>query len=626
MLSQLRKLGTQTPAVAIAGFVIVALLPLIGLNDYWQREIILIGIYTLLCSGLNLSFGYAGELALGQVAVFAAGAYISGILYNDGYTDILLGVLVAVVIAAAAGLISGIPGLRLSRWSLALVSFFFVLLIPSLVQIFSGSTGGANGLIGILAPTFFGVQLSSTTFYLVAIALTLIWMLIMRNLIVSRFGQSLRVLATSPTLAQSLGGSVYRLRVQAYVIGALPAGLAGVLYTYLTGYISPDAFTFDVLVAVLAAAVVGGANSVWGAPVGAAILVLGPLQIASFQQYSTAVYGAFLVLMGALFAGGLAGLVRGLLRRLSRWRGTALEGAGELAGPADGPALSIPGERLVISGIRKRFGELSALQGVDLVVEPGTVTAIIGSNGAGKTTLLNLISGLLRADQGHIDLEGRRLTGLPANRVSRMGVGRTFQTPIIPDTMTVLELVESGRLRHGNIGFWSAILRLPRYYQVRHRDRLAALAALSFAGLSHLAGEDAAALPLGTRRLLEVVRSVAGEPNILLLDEPAAGLDDTGLEELSTLIRRTRDAGGTVVLVEHNVPFVMQIADQVYVMDLGQVIASGPPSVVRRDQRVIDSYLGRRHAGPPAGEEAVGQEPADQKPAGQDRNPDSVTN
>ncbi|OLF06680.1 hypothetical protein BLA60_30940 [Actinophytocola xinjiangensis] len=576
----------RTPALALTGFAVVALLPQFGLADYWQRQIILVAIYTLICSGLNLSFGYAGELALGQVAVFASGAYVSAILYNHGHTDILLAFGAAVAVAAVAGLVSGLPGLRLSKWSLALVSFFFVLLIPGLVTIFESETGGSMGLSGIMSPTLFGQELDATGLYLTAIAATLVWMLVFRNLIVSRFGRFLRVLAAGPTLARSLGGSVYQLRIQAYVIGALPAGLAGVLYTYLTGFVSPEAFTLEVLIAVLAATVVGGANSVWGAPVGAAILVLGPLQAHSFELYSTAIYGVFLLVVGAVFSGGLAGIARRVTRRL--------RATGPPAPPGDQPALTIPGERLVVSGVRKRFAGLTALSGVDMTIEPGTVTAVIGPNGAGKTTLLNIVSGLLPADEGHVELAGRPLTGLPAHQVSRLGVGRTFQTPIVPDHMPVLEVVECGRLRHRGIGFPQAVLRLPGFYRIRREDRAAALAALSFAGLEHLASDDASALPLGTRRLLEVVRSVAGRPNVLLLDEPAAGLDDDGLRELGQLIRATRDAGGTVVLVEHNVPFVMDVADHVFVMELGTVIAGGPPEVVRTDQRVIDTYLGRR--------------------------------
>ncbi|MFC5751325.1 ATP-binding cassette domain-containing protein [Actinomadura rugatobispora] len=587
MRQRLSALALDTPAPAIAAFVLVALLPLFGLAGYWQQQLALIAIYTLICSGLNLSFGYAGELALGQVAVFASGSYISAILYQHGVTDILAGFAVAACLAAVTGLLTGIPGLRLSRWALALVSFFYVLLVPELLKLFESETGGTAGLAGILAPTFFGWPLGTTGFYVVAVVVTLLWLLLQRNLIVSRFGQFLRILSASPTLTESLGGSVYRLRVQAYVIGALPAGLAGVLYTYLTGFVSPEAFTLHMLIALLAATVVGGAASVWGAPVGAAILVLGPLQLKSFEEYSTLAYGVFLVVIGTAFSGGLAGLAR-------KFRDRALPGRGS-QGTVERPAdLSIPGTRMVVAGVEKSFAGLRALSGVDLTVEPGTIAAIIGPNGAGKTTLLNLVSGLLPADAGRVELAGRELTGLRAHRVSRLGVGRTFQTPVGLGSMSVLEVVESGRFRKGDIGALSAVLRLPKYHRVRKADREAAVAALSFAGLEHAAAQDAASLPLGTRRLLEVVRSVAGEPSVLLLDEPAAGLDDNELRELGMLMRRIRDAGGTVVLVEHNVPFVMDVADQVFVMELGRVIAAGPPEVVRRDQRVIDSYLGRR--------------------------------
>ncbi|GGM75287.1 ATP-binding cassette domain-containing protein [Dactylosporangium sucinum] len=594
MTARLRTVLTDTPLLVIAGFVLVAALPSLGLGFYWQRQVMLIAVYTLLCSGLNLSFGYAGELALGQVAVFASGAYVAAILFNHGHTDILLALLVATALAGVAGLISGIPGLRLSHWSLALVSFFFVLLIPSLVSILDEYTGGSAGLPGVLGPTLFGRPLFGRDFYYVAIAATLLWMLVLRNMVVSRFGAFLRVMAESPTLAESLGGSVRLLQIQAYVIGALPAGIAGVLFTYMTGFISPTTFTLSLLIAVLAATVLGGADSVWGAPVGAAILVLGPLQAASFQKYSSAVYGIFLVFVGVVFSMGLAGLARIVRRRLLLRRLARAGAAGGSGAAGELGELSIPGERLEVAGVAKAFAGLKALNGVDLTVEPGTITAIIGANGAGKTTLLNLISGVLRADAGTVTLAGRPITGLRAHQVSRLGVGRTFQTPLIPPRMTVLEVVESGRLRSGAVGLLPAILRLPRYYRVRREDRAAALVALSFAGLEHLAHQPAGSLPLGTRRLLEVVRAVAGRPHVLLLDEPAAGLDDEGLRELEMLMRRTREAGGTVVLVEHNVPFVMSVADRVHAMELGRVIASGPPDVVRRDQRVIDSYLGRR--------------------------------
>jgi branched-chain amino acid transport system permease protein len=593
--ARIRGTVAAGPWIAVTAAVIVAVLPLLGVGPYWQREIMLIGVYTLLCSGLNLSFGYANEMALGQVGMFAAGAYVTAILYDHGITDLALAILASIVLAALTGLLSGIPGLRLSHWSLAIVSFFLVLLIPSITQILQTQTGGLLGLPGIIGPTLFGQVLSNTGFYVVTVIITAGWMLVFRNMIVSPFGSSLRVLGESSTLAESLGCSAFRLKVSAYVLGALPAGIAGALFAYLTGFVSPDSFTVDVLIAVLAATVVGGADSVWGAPLGAALLVLGPLQASSFQQYSIAVYGIFLLAVGVLFSGGVVGLVRAAGRRISSRLASPAGGQGDLVPSITHVNLPIPGESLTVSGVKKSFAGLQALAGVELIAAAGQITAIIGANGAGKTTLLNTISGFLQADGGEVKLGDRLLTGAKPYRVARLGVGRTFQTPQIPKSMTVLQIAESGRLQKSSARLPTSILRLPGFYRARRQNREAALAALSFAGLVHLADQDAGSLPLGTRRLLEVARCVAGAPNVLLLDEPAAGLDGDSLRDLGSLLQRTREAGGTVVIVEHNVPFIMSLADNVFVMELGKVIASGPPETVRRDERVIDSYLGRRH-------------------------------
>lgn len=596
---------TTLPIVAGVVFVILLLLPVFGLDFYWQRQIMLVAVYALAASGLNLSFGYAGELALGQVAVFAAGAYVAAILYNAGIREILVAIVVAVLAAAIVGFITGIPGLRLSHWSLALVSFFLVLLIPSVVSIFSEVTGGSAGLPGVIGPTLFGQVLVGVPFYLLVVIVTFIWFILMRNLVVSRFGSVLKVLSTSPTLTESVGGSVYGVRVRAYVIGALPAGIAGVFYTYMAGFISPESFTMMLTIAILAATVLGGANSVWGAAVGAAIIVFGPLQTAAFERFSVAVYGVFLIVVGLLFSTGLAGIARKVIRKIGRKISAESAAATKAASPADAAEVAegdaeprteliIPGQRLEVSGVTKSFAGSKALDGVDLVVEPGTITAIIGANGAGKTTLLNAISGVLRPDTGSITLAGEELVGMRASQVAKRGVGRTFQTPLIPRSMTVLQVAQTGRLRHGGLGMVAAMLRLPQFFRTERVDRDAARAALAFGGMTSIANDDAQSLPLGTRRLLEVVRAVAGEPSVLLLDEPAAGLDDAGLRELELLMRRTRDAGGTVVLVEHNVPFVMSTADQVFAMELGKVIASGRPEEVSKNSRVIDSYLGKR--------------------------------
>ncbi|MFI5427163.1 ATP-binding cassette domain-containing protein [Aeromicrobium sp. UC242_57] len=388
-------------------FVILLLLPALGYQSGFLRQMILIAIYTLIVAGLNLSFGFAGEVVLGQVAILAFGAYAAAILSNHGVTDLSIAMGVALIVAALVGLITGLPGLRLSHMALGLITFFLVLLIPPLALAFEGETGGYTGIFGLLNPTFFGVPIDTDGALFVVSALCAgVWLIIFRNPVLSRYGLALRLLKENPLLASSLGQSVRSLRLSAYVIGSLPAGLAGVLFAYATAYVAPASFTLQLTIAVLAASVVGGAQSVYGAAIGSALLVLGPLNADSFEKYSLIVYGAFLVLVGTVFATGLAGVARSgldrLKRSLVRKLGDRVPSRSSIVGDEATLDLTIPGESLKVVGATRSFGEVKAIAGVDFTAEPGKITALIGANGAGKTTLLNAISGAITLDEGTV--------------------------------------------------------------------------------------------------------------------------------------------------------------------------------------------------------------------------------
>ncbi|MDR7159132.1 branched-chain amino acid ABC transporter ATP-binding protein/permease [Arthrobacter sp. BE255] len=573
-----------------------------GVHD--QQQILLVAIYTLIVLGLNLSFGFGGELAFGQVAIFAVGAYTTAILHSYGHTDLLLAGMVAILAAAVVGFVSGIPGMRLSHHTLALTSFFLVLVLPDVIAIFDMYTGGQTGLSGIIFPTVLGQTLDTDGFFIFVIATCFVAIVCIRNLVLSHHGEALSVLRESPLLAESLGLSVYRLRIFAYVVGGLPAGVAGVLWAYLSGFVYPDTFLLSTSIAILAASVVGGSRSIYGAAIGSALLIFGPLQASAAQEYSLLIYGVFLVVVAVVARAGLAGLGWTAMTRVLRRLPATLTQPGETLDEGYDSASS-PGERLVVEGVTKAFGGLQALQGVNLAAEPGQITAILGANGAGKSTLLNAVSCFVRADSGRILVGGEEIQSLRPHRAARLGIGRTFQTPLIPEELTALEVVRTGRLHMRRAGPLATLLRLSNFRRIRRDDTQAALAALAFAGLLHHADQEARSLPLGTRRLLEVVRAFAGQPSVVLLDEPAAGLDDTGLRDLAELLVRFRDAGATVVLVEHNVPFVLGFANAVHVMGLGKVIASGTPDEIRNDPEVIASYLGNRTAPVPAAESAT---------------------
>ncbi|HVX21961.1 MAG TPA: branched-chain amino acid ABC transporter ATP-binding protein/permease [Acidimicrobiales bacterium] len=575
--------------VPLVGAVVVVLLPAMGISSDLQRQVMLVSFLALLVSGLNLSLGFAGELALGQVAMYAAGAYISGYMGSHGDTDILLQLVVSAAFAVVVGLLTGIPGLRLGSWSLAMTSFFLVLLIPDILEIFSTQTGGHLGLTGIAPPTLFGVALSPGGFYVVVTVVTALWLLAMRNLVTSRHGTAFRVLRQSPVLASSLGISVYRMKLTAYAVGALPAGLAGCLFANLDHFLSPTSFNFTLSITILAASILGGSTSVYGAVVGAIILQVLPEQFTTFSTYSQVIYGVFLIVGGVLLGGGIAGLCRRGVRWLER------RTQGPVAPPAaDVVALpAIPGKALAAEDVGKSFGGLRALHAVNLTALQGQVTALIGPNGSGKTTLLNVICGYYRLDEGAIVIGGeQRPQREQPHRVARAGVARTFQTANIPAGITVAEVVRSGRYTTDRSSMLSAILRLPGAYRVKRRDDRAAAEVMAQVGISHLADQEAAALPLGTRRMLEVARSLVRAPGVLLLDEAASGLDEDEVERLALLIRKIRDAGGTVILVEHNFRLVLSLADQIVVLAEGQVIATGTPAEIETHPRVLQEYLG----------------------------------
>ena len=570
--------------------VLVLLLPQLGASYTLTRQIELTLLLALIVSGLNLSLGYAGELAMGQVAMYAAGAYTAGLMSKAGVSEILLQLLGGALAALVVGFISGIPGLRLGGWSLAMTSFFLILLIPDVLSIFKDATGGRNGLAGIKPGTLFGEMIGGSTFYILLVVIAILWFAVFRNLIVSQHGTALRVLKQSPVLARSIGISVFRTKLMAYAVGAIPAGIAGVMFANMDLFISPEAFAFSFAMTALAASIFGGSASVYGALIGALVLQFGMNQATNFAEYGTIIIGAFLIFGGVVFAGGISGVGIWLLRRLDS-AARARVGAEE-APEAAAVVEPLDGEELVVAGISKAFGGNQALKDVSLVAEPGQVTALIGPNGSGKTTLLNMISGFYKADSGEVRLGGDSIQGKNPADVARAGISRTFQTPNVPEKLTVLEVVESGYYAAEKASILSSVLRLPKYWRVKRAATAEADRVLSLVGLDAQRHELADSLPLGNRRLLEVARCLVSSPRVLLLDEVASGLDEDELEVLERLIVRLRDAGPTVVLVEHNFQLVLRLADDIYVLAQGQVMAHGDSHEIEHNERVRAEYLG----------------------------------
>jgi branched-chain amino acid transport system permease protein len=593
MTAILGRLPQGRRPVFLVAVALAAGLPWLGADSFWIRQIILIVLLGLVVSGLNLTFGYAGELALGQAAVYAAAAFGAGYVAKNHLNDVLVLLVLSAAFAVLVGLLTGAPGLRLGGWMLAIGSFFLVLLIPDLVAIVGEPLGGHEGLSGIPLPLLLGQELTPNGFYVLTVLVAAVWFALFRNLVESPRGAEFRVLGSGEALSSSLGISTYRLKLKTYAIGAIPAGLAGCLFAYLDGYVAASSFGLHATLMILAAGVLGGLHTVYGALLGAALMLLGPMSSSAFDDYSFVVFGLFLLLGGVFLPKGITPLLGRLAHRIGPGLRPPAQGTVP-AGGRDVQFAPVTGGRLSVDGVTKSFGGVHALSDASLEADPGRVTALIGPNGSGKTTLLNVVSGYYPADEGRVELDGRRLDGLAAHLRARAGVGRTFQTPTIPDGLTVREAVRTGAIE-AEVGLLATVLRLPSYWRRERearRDVDLILSALGIAGRQH---ELAAALPLGTRRLVELGRALALRPAVLLLDEVASGLDRDEVAELGQVIRRLRQAGATVVLVEHNFDLIQSVADHVVVLAEGRVLAAGTAADIATDEQVRRTYLG---AGP----------------------------
>jgi branched-chain amino acid transport system ATP-binding protein/branched-chain amino acid transport system permease protein len=342
----------------------------------------------------------------------------------------------------------------------------------------------------------------------------------------------------------------------------------------------------------IAASVLGGSRTIYGAIVGVLVIEeLGPLHTSVFTHFALPIYGALLMIGGVVLTGGLSGSVGSLVKFLRR---RLLKVTPARLVPRE-PTLDLgqfDGAELRVTGAVKRFGGLTAVADVSLTAKPGQVTAIIGPNGSGKTSFLNVISGFYRPDAGTVVLGDRDITRRAPRTVALAGVSRTFQTPSIPSGLDCLQVVASARYARDRSGVLAAILRLPSYRRRVRADEQEARRLLGATGLAHLAGARAADLPLGTRRLLEVARALAARPSLLLLDEPASGLDAEDVRRLGWLIRAVAAAGATVIVIEHNFQMMLEVADVINVLRAGALIASGPPAEIRVDPAVMESYLG----------------------------------
>ncbi|PZW37745.1 amino acid/amide ABC transporter membrane protein 2 (HAAT family) /amino acid/amide ABC transporter ATP-binding protein 1 (HAAT family) [Humitalea rosea] len=561
-------------------------------NEFYLRILFSACVYLLCALGMNVLLGYAGQKSLGQAGLFGAGAYSVALLTTSLDMNPWLALVLAVAISAVFGVLIAAPSLRVRGPALAMVTLAFGIVVEKVVTEASDVFGGAMGIYAIKPLTIGGVPLSMAQWVWLGIALCLGIHLLLRNLLTGRFGRAFLSLQADEIAAGAVGVPVLRFKVLAFVIAAATCGLAGALVAQQNQYINSDFITFNLSIFILLVVLFGGSGSLVGPLLGAVTLTLLSAVLARWSWIERFANGALLLFALYAMPKGLAGVLSGVFGKIA-----GPKAAAEIRPPADvplptRPAIVVDGPLLQADDVCKSYGGVRPAHNIGARLMPGDIHALIGPNGAGKSTLINMLSGVVRADAGRIAFLGADLKHATMHAICHRGIARTFQNLRLFRELSVLDNVLLGQHARMSNGFLSSLFGLPRARREEARARQRAGAILDFLGLSHLAEAPAGSLAYGLQRRVELARALATEPRLLLLDEPAAGLNPQETAELGDLLLRVRAQGITILLVEHHMDLVMRISDHVIVLDYGEKISEGTPALVQSDPRVMAAYLG----------------------------------
>ncbi|WP_077036929.1 ATP-binding cassette domain-containing protein [Pelomonas sp. KK5] len=576
------------------GLVLLFALPALPVPEFWITQLNYIGMFSLVALGLVLLTGVGGLTSFGQAAFVGLGAYATALLTTRYGLSPWLGLLAGLVVTGVVALVLALLTLRMSGHYLPLATICWALSL-NFTMANMEFLGKYDGLLGVPPLALFGIDLrEGRAIYVLIWAIAVLAALAVRNLLDSRPGRAIRALNGATTMAEAMGVSTFRYKVIIFVVAALLACISGWLFAHVQRTVNPSPFGLKMGIEYLFMAVVGGVGTVGGAFVGAAVFKLIedqlkellPVLLGGSGNYEIIVLGIVLVLIIKYAPKGLWPYVASRFPAAPRARSTA-ERLPHGAKPQAGELL------LDVQAVRKEFGGLVAVNDVSFQIKAGEIVGLIGPNGAGKSTTFNLVSGVLALTGGAVNFRGETVSGRPSREIARRGMSRTFQHVKMIADMTVLENVALGSYLRGASGTTRAMLRLDRSEEQRlFAEAQAQLERIGMAAQMH---ELAGNLALGPQRLMEIARALCSDPALLLLDEPAAGLRLKEKQALAEVLRQLKREGISILLVEHDMEFVMGLTDRIVVMEFGTKLIEGTPEEVQASPAVMAAYLGTEH-------------------------------
>jgi branched-chain amino acid transport system permease protein len=575
---------------------------------YWVDVLNQVLIFATMAMALNLLLGYAGQVSVATAAFAAIGGYAAGYLSAEQGTELWVAIALGVLGAFVIGMLISLPALLLSSDYVILLTLSVQTIILVLITSI-GALGGLYGITGLPSFTFFGKELLTPSDWLLPLVIVNVGLLAILSWIgASPFGRVLKGIRDDQLATQSLGKDVWLKKVVVFGLTSAIAAFGGVLLAFYGGIVAPGLYGFGQSILIVAMVVIGGRGNLLGSVLGAAVVIgAGPFfeKVISMSPEDAALvrliaFGVLLIVVIILRPQGLLpeGLSLGRLARKVRTstrNGDQLSSealAGEIAGASGLVAVENPEPVVTVEGLRKAFGGIQAVDGLSFELLEGRVTGLIGPNGAGKTTVFNLLTGTLPVDEGHVHLRGEEITDWPIDEVARRGMVRSFQDVRIFPRLSVLDNVMMAVPDQRGEALWDLFLRPWGVVRDRARAETVARHHVGFVGLAEKADAPAGTLPFGEQKLLALARILATDPEVLLLDEPASGIDFEWVDRMVEVIRRLRDHGLTICLVEHNLHVVERAADRIYFMEGGRISAEGTMDELVSEERLVEAYFG----------------------------------